>query len=105
MGAPTPQVRQLFLLRHAKSSWDDPGLADVDRPLAPRGRKAVKKVARYLRREGIDPQVVLCSPALRTRQTLERLGSVVREDVSVRIERKLYGAGRTSSWPGSVASP
>ena len=68
MNAPT-----LHVLRHAKSSWDDPGLADVDRPLAPRGRKAAKRLARVLDEHGVRPQLVLCSPALRATQTLERV--------------------------------
>jgi phosphohistidine phosphatase len=63
--------RRLHLLRHAKSSWDDPGLDDHDRPLAPRGRRAVKVLAGYLRDSEIEPQLVLCSPSRRTLETLE----------------------------------
>jgi phosphohistidine phosphatase len=81
-------LKRLFLLRHAKSSWDDEGLADHDRPLASRGRKAAKRIAKHLRSEGITPSLVLCSSAQRTRETLERVGP----DGDVRIERDLYGA-------------
>jgi phosphohistidine phosphatase len=63
----------LHLLRHAKSSWDDPRLSDFDRPLAPRGRKAAKRLARVLAVEDVRPELVLCSPAARTTQTLERV--------------------------------
>ena len=63
----------LHVLRHAKSRWDDPGLSDVDRPLAPRGRKAAKRLARVLDQHGVRPQLVLCSPALRATQTLDRV--------------------------------
>jgi phosphohistidine phosphatase len=63
-------VRTLHLLRHAKSSWDDPSLADRDRPLAPRGLRAGRAIAAYLREHGIAPGLVLCSPAARTRETL-----------------------------------
>ena len=66
-------VKRLFLLRHAKSSWDDPGLDDHDRPLAPRGRRASELIAEHLRRERIEPSLVLCSSARRTRETLERV--------------------------------
>ena len=66
-------MKRLYLLRHAKSSWDDPTLADHDRPLAPRGRRAAKVMAKHLGREGISPELVLCSPSRRTRQTLKRL--------------------------------
>jgi phosphohistidine phosphatase len=63
--------RQIFILRHAKSGWDDPSLDDRDRPLAPRGRRAVEMMAEHLRVRHIHPGLVLCSPARRTRETLE----------------------------------
>lgn len=83
-----PKEKQLFLLRHAKSSWDDATLADHDRPLAGRGRKAAKVMAEHLRLEKIDPALVLCSSARRTRETLER----VSPGGDVLIEAELYGA-------------
>jgi phosphohistidine phosphatase len=85
-------MKQLFLLRHAKSSWDDPELDDHDRPLAPRGRRATELIAKYLRREGIVPDLVLCSSALRTRQTLERIAPAWGDDVRVEVEAELYAA-------------
>jgi len=63
--------KQLFILRHAKSSWDDPGVHDHDRPLAPRGRQAVQILHTYVRVHRIEPSLVLCSSARRTRETLE----------------------------------
>ena len=81
-------MKRLFLLRHAKSSWDDADLADRDRPLAPRGRRAAGVMARHLRDEEISPSLVLCSPARRTRETLE----AVDPSGEVRIEDELYGA-------------
>ncbi|HET6869009.1 MAG TPA: histidine phosphatase family protein [Solirubrobacteraceae bacterium] len=83
-----PSSKRLFILRHAKSSWDDPGLADHDRPLAPRGRRAVEAIAAHLNAEGIMPELVLCSSARRTRETLEGAG-VGGEHL---IEPDLYGA-------------
>jgi phosphohistidine phosphatase len=80
--------RQLFVLRHAKSSWDDPGLEDPDRPLAPRGLRAVEALAAHLRARGIAPAQVLCSSARRTRETLEGLGL----SAEVLIEPALYSA-------------
>jgi phosphohistidine phosphatase len=81
----------LHVLRHAKSSWDDPDLADFDRPLAPRGRKAAKRLARVLDEERVRPQLVLCSPAVRATQTLEGvlpgLGSP-----EVVVDERLYHA-------------
>ncbi len=84
-------MRRLFLLRHAKSSWDDPGLDDHDRPLAPRGRRASALIAEYVLRNRIGPALVLCSSARRTRETLERVKPALGP-AEVRIERELYGA-------------
>lgn len=85
------KVRYLHVLRHAKSSWDDPGLEDHERPLAPRGRKAGKRLAKYLRREGIQPELVLCSSSRRTRETLELIRSALGDAVIV-IEGGLYAS-------------
>jgi phosphohistidine phosphatase len=63
----------VYLLRHAKSSWKEHGLADHDRPLAPRGRRAAKAIGRYLREHDFEPELVLCSTAARARETLERV--------------------------------
>jgi len=85
-------VKRLYVLRHAKSSWKDASLADHDRPLAGRGRRAAKAMARYVRDAGIAPELVLCSTALRARQTLERLEPALGKR-STRVEAELYGAG------------
>ena len=82
----------LSLLRHAKSSWDDQTLADHDRPLAPRGRRAAKVIAKHLGRKGISPELVLCSPSTRTRQTLKRLSPGLGKNAEVQIEPELYAA-------------
>jgi phosphohistidine phosphatase len=84
-------VKRLYLLRHAKSAWDDPALRDRDRPLAPRGRKAAKRVGRWARKHGIRPQLVVCSNALRARQTLQRVLPGLGEP-TVWIEVTLYAA-------------
>ncbi len=65
---------KLILLRHTKSDWTTPDADDRDRPLNARGRAAAAKVGDWLRSRGHLPDVVLCSDALRTRQTLEGLG-------------------------------
>jgi phosphohistidine phosphatase len=85
-------VGTLLLLRHAKSSWDDPSLADVDRPLAPRGEKAARTIARYLLEKRVRPDLVLCSTSRRTRQTFEAIEPSLGRDVPVEYEQELYGA-------------
>ena len=66
-------MRQLLLLRHAKSSWDDPALSDHARPLNARGRRAATAMAQAMRELGLAPDIVLVSSARRTLQTLEAL--------------------------------
>ena len=64
-------MKTLWLLRHAKSSWDYPTLADHDRPLAPRGLKAGKRIRRWAAENRVRPDLVLCSTAARAQATLE----------------------------------
>jgi phosphohistidine phosphatase len=66
-------LRQLLLLRHAKSSWDDPRLSDHGRPLSRRGRQAAAEMREAMLNLGLSPDVVLVSSARRTLQTLEAL--------------------------------
>ena len=65
--------RQLLLMRHAKSSWDDPRLSDHARPLNPRGRAAAAAMRGMMQAVGLAPDIVLVSSARRTLQTLEAL--------------------------------
>jgi phosphohistidine phosphatase len=103
-------VKRLFLLRHAKSSWDDPALPDVERPLAPRGRKAAKSMADYFKRQRVRPGLVLCSSAKRTRETLERMVPVLGKGATIEVEAGLYAASaedllaRLRRVPDTVAS-
>jgi phosphohistidine phosphatase len=62
-------MRTLSLLRHAKSAWDNPRLSDFERPLAPRGAAAAPRTGRHMREIGLRPDLVVCSPAVRTRET------------------------------------
>jgi phosphohistidine phosphatase len=81
---------RLLLLRHAKSSWGDPGLADSERPLAPRGRRNAAAIAKAIDAEGMTPDKVICSPARRTRETLAALLPYLPGEGRVTIEPKLY---------------
>jgi phosphohistidine phosphatase len=85
-------MRRLYVLRHAKSSWADEGLPDRERPLAPRGRRAAQRLAAHLDEQGVRPDVVLCSPAVRTRQTLDLVLPGLGDGVEVLVEDELYGA-------------
>jgi phosphohistidine phosphatase len=80
------------LLRHAKSSWDDPDLPDRLRPLAPRGDGAVAALARHRRPTAVAPGLVLCSPARRAVQTWEGVAPGVPPGTPVTIDEAIYGA-------------
>jgi phosphohistidine phosphatase len=102
-------VHTLYLLRHAKSSWSDPTLADHERPLSPRGHRDAKRIADHIRRLGIAPALVLCSTSRRTRETLELLRPAL-DAATVSLEPELYAASadtlleRLHAVPGEVAS-
>ena len=68
-------TRRLILLRHAKSDWYSGAATDFDRPLNDRGRRNAPRVGRWLHANGLAPDVVCCSSARRTRQTLELVGT------------------------------
>jgi len=81
--------RRLYLLRHAKSNWDDPEQSDHERPLSGRGRRATGMIRAYLEARHVRPELILCSSARRTRETLDGLGL----QSTALIEHRLYGAG------------
>lgn len=82
-------VRTLVLLRHAKAMSPENYADDFERPLSPRGLADAAAAGRWFVAQGVSPQLVLCSPALRTRQTWEAVGSSVG-DVLVAYEPRLY---------------
>jgi phosphohistidine phosphatase len=88
MGA--DETRRLVLLRHAKSAWPD--MADSERPLNDRGRRDAPVMGRWLRDGGYIPDVVLCSPAHRTRDTWELLAGELGAEPPVRYEQRIYEA-------------
>lgn len=85
-----PKSKDLLLLRHAKSSWDDPLLDDFDRPLAKRGRNAARQMADWFAANRIRPGLILCSAAKRTRETLDLVSPGLGPDIVVEFDRALY---------------
>ncbi len=83
-------MRRLMLLRHAKSDWPD-GMADLDRPLAPRGREAAPRMGAYLAEEGLLPDLALVSPARRTQETFDLVAPHLGGPDS-RTEPRIYEA-------------
>jgi phosphohistidine phosphatase len=80
----------LSLLRHAKSSWSDARLKDFERPLNERGERDAPRIGAYMARRGLAPDLVLCSPAVRARQTLGLVLPCFRRAPSVVYEQDVY---------------
>ncbi len=80
----------LHLLRHAKSDWGDPGVTDHDRPLSARGDRAAADLAGHFQRTRVSPDLVLCSSARRTVDTLAALRAVLPASARVEISDALY---------------
>jgi phosphohistidine phosphatase len=85
-------TKHLYVLRHAKSSWAEVGVADHDRALAPRGEEALARLRRYVAGSGLSPALVLCSSAQRTVLTCNGILPALPADTTVEIEPDLYGA-------------
>lgn len=82
----------LSLFRHAKSSWDAPASGDFDRPLSPRGQKAAPRMARFMSAKRVEPNLILCSTAIRARQTLDLALPYLGGDPEIRFDDALYHA-------------
>jgi len=82
----------LSLLRHAKSSWSNPTLADRERPLTTRGVADAPLMGKAMAERGIDPELVLCSSARRTRDTLDLVLPELRVEPKVVYFDELYHA-------------
>jgi phosphohistidine phosphatase len=82
--------RTLILMRHAKSDWNQSGLSDKDRPLNARGNDAAPRMARWLLDQGLLPDRVCCSSAVRTRETLDWMSRVFSEAEHAKRLEKTY---------------
>jgi len=83
----------LLLMRHAKSSWSDNRLSDIERPLNQRGRLASVLMGQYLDELGATPDYVLLSPARRVQQTWKTIARVASvSNCTTSTDESLYGA-------------
>jgi phosphohistidine phosphatase len=91
-------MKKVTLFRHAKSGEkNNPDIDDFDRPLAPRGLKTAPKIGEAIRRAKLTPDLILCSPSVRTRQTLELAASGAWDShPDVRLEKRLYEASHAA---------
>jgi phosphohistidine phosphatase len=82
----------LYLLRHAKSSWKDASLRDFERPLKGRGRDAAEQIGKRLAAEKPHPQLVICSPAVRTRETADIVLKSSNLKADITFDERIYEA-------------
>lgn len=92
-GTGRAERRRVVVIRHAKSSWDNPSLADHDRPLSKRGRKAVRRLHDHIENLALRPDLVLCSSSRRTSETLDGIRDVLGRQARPILDPTLYGAG------------
>ena len=83
-------MKTLHLLRHAKSSRKDTSLADFERPLNRRGRRAAALIGRFIKRKNVLPDLILSSPAIRARSTIEIVLESAQLKVELRYDERLY---------------
>lgn len=86
----------LTLLRHAKSSWDDPVSRDFDRPLNARGRRAAVVIGEHMRREGLAFDHIVASPAVRVIETLEGVSEGYGAPIEPVWDKRIYLASTSS---------
>ncbi|MCG3720172.1 histidine phosphatase family protein, partial [Aliarcobacter butzleri] len=85
-------MKKLVLIRHAKSDWSNPFLDDFLRPLNKRGKKNAPLMAKVLKEKNIRPDLIILSPSLRTKQTLEYFIKELNYNDEVRFEESIYEA-------------
>lgn len=90
-------MKTLYLIRHAKSSWDDPNQDDFDRPLNERGHKDAPRMAKRLKERGIAPDLMISSPAARALETAEHIARVLDfSEKQIQKDRSVYHASSDS---------
>jgi phosphohistidine phosphatase len=88
-------MKTLYLLRHAKSSWKEPGLPDFERPLNGRGREAARLVGQLIGKKKLRPDLLLSSPAERARQTAALVAESAGLASGLRFDERIYEADAT----------
>ena len=85
-------MKQLLLLRHAKSSWDETGVSDHDRPLNNRGRRNAPMMGNLIDKEGLVPDLIVSSTATRTSETVDLMVNAIESEVQIVFDEALYHA-------------
>lgn len=92
-------MKTLYLLRHAKSSWEYPGLSDLERPLNERGKKDAPRMGKWLAKHIQTPNLVLCSHSVRTLATISKIGHELGlKGEDYQTDNRLYLASPKRLW-------
>jgi phosphohistidine phosphatase len=84
-------MKTLYLIRHAKSSWEEPGVADADRPLVPKGLKKTKLIIDFLIKRNTTVDLVISSPAVRAFETAKLVAAGLDYPAGkIKTDRKVY---------------
>ncbi|NJN42166.1 MAG: histidine phosphatase family protein [Flammeovirgaceae bacterium] len=90
-------MKKLYIVRHAKSSWDDMSLRDFDRPLNDRGKRDAPKMGRRLKEREISPDLLISSPAVRALSTCREIAAVLGYKFdSIKTDKRIYHAGEST---------
>ncbi|HUS00064.1 MAG TPA: histidine phosphatase family protein [Pyrinomonadaceae bacterium] len=85
-------MKTLYVLRHAKSSWEDSDLADFDRPLSDRGKTAAPFMGEVMKRNEFAPEIILASPATRARETARLVKESAGLPAEIKHNERIYEA-------------
>lgn len=89
-------MKNLLIMRHAKSSWEFTNLSDHDRPLNDRGKRDAPRMGKVLLKERLIPQLIISSSAARARSTAEKVAKMSRYNGEISIDSSLYRAGSSA---------
>lgn len=98
-------MKELLILRHAKSSWSNPGLADIDRPLNKRGKRDAPRMGAFLREQDLVPDLILCSPAVRAKKTAQAISEESGYQGEIEIHEDFYPGEPSAYIKVLVANP
>jgi phosphohistidine phosphatase len=86
-------MKTLYLIRHAKSSWDDLDLTDIERPLNERGKKDAPRMGKRLKEKNVFPDLILSSPAKRAFETCKVFAKTLGfSEEKIKTDKRLYHA-------------
>jgi phosphohistidine phosphatase len=90
-------MKQLLLIRHAKSSWEDENIDDLERPLSDRGKREAKSLGKLLAKNGIKPQLIISSPARRAKKTANKIVKQLNyPEIKIKINSLIYSGSLSS---------